>query len=239
MRRRVRLQVAAAAVLFLSGLSYFLYSVHAVWQSPQSADASAVTVLIDPGHGGVDGGAVAPDGTAEKDLNLQIALLLREQLSAFGIRTEMTRTTDASIHDQSAETVREKKVSDIHNRMQLMEETENCLFVSIHQNKFSDPSLSGTQVFYAPKVTQSAALADSIQSSVRTLLQPENDRQIKPSDNSIYLLFYAQKPAVLVECGFLSNAGELQSLQQAAYRQKLAFCIAAGILSYLHTQQGR
>lgn len=235
MRRRMRLQIVAAVVLFLSGLSYFLYTVHAALLLPQeNQSAGSMTVLIDPGHGGVDGGAVSADGTAEKHLNLQIAALLQKQLAAFGVTTDMTREEDVSIHDESAKTVREKKVSDIHNRMQMMEERQNCLFVSIHQNKYSDSSLRGTQVFYSPNTAESAVLAGCIQSRVQSLLQPENTRQIKPSGSSIYLLYYAQKPAVLVECGFLSNASELALLKQEAYQQKLVFCIAVGILTYLY-----
>lgn len=229
--------MAASVLLLLICFSYFLYSFHfslAVFSD--SADAAQdVTVLIDAGHGGVDGGAVAGDGTEEKHINLQIALLLEQQLGALGIRTAMTRTTDESIHDSSAQTIREKKVSDIHNRMQLMEETENCIFVSIHQNKFSDTSLNGTQVFYSPNTTASAQLAQTIQTSVRSLLQTENTREIEKSGSSIYLLYYARKPAVLVECGFLSNTAELEKLKEGTYQKQLAFCIAAGILEYLNT----
>ena len=140
-----------AAVRFAAPhlFSYFLYSFRfsLAASSDFSATEQQVTVLIDAGHGGVDGGAVANDGTEEKYINLQIAQLLEQQLGAMGIRTAMTRTSDVSIHDSSAQTIREKKVSDIHNRMQLMEKTENCIFVSIHQNKYSDSALSGTQVF--------------------------------------------------------------------------------------------
>ena len=229
--------MAASVLLLLICFSYFLYSFHfSLAVSSDSADAAQdVTVLIDAGHGGVDGGAVAGDGTEEKHINLQIARLLEQQLGAMGIRTAMTRTSDVSIHDSSAQTIREKKVSDIHNRMQLMEETENCIFVSIHQNKYSDSALSGTQVFYSPSTTASAQLAQTIQNSVQTLLQPENSREIEKSGSSIYLLYYAQKPAVLVECGFLSNAEDLRKLKDETYQKQLAFCIAAGILEYLNT----
>lgn len=229
--------MAASVLLLLICFSYFLYSFHfslAVSSDPAETEQD-FTVLIDAGHGGVDGGAVASDGTEEKHINLQIALLLEQQLGAMGIRTAMTRTTDESIHDSSAQTIREKKVSDIHNRMQLIEETENCIFVSIHQNKFSDTSLNGTQVFYSPNTTASAQLAQTIQTSVRSLLQTENTREIEKSGSSIYLLYYARKPAVLVECGFLSNTAELEKLKEGTYQKQLAFCIAAGILEYLNT----
>ncbi len=236
MRKKARLQMAAAVLLLLIGFSYFLYTFHAAnIASSESTDPSGdITVLIDAGHGGVDGGAVAGDGTEEKYINLQIAELLQKQLDAMGVKTAMTRTTDDSIHDSSAQTIREKKVSDIHNRMRMMEETDPCIFVSIHQNKYSDSSLHGTQVFYSPNTTASAQLAQSIQTSVHTLLQPENEREIKKSGNSIYLLYYAKKPAVLVECGFLSNAEETANLKDETYQKQLSFCIAAGILEYLN-----
>ena len=229
--------MAASVLLLLICFSYFLYSFRfsLAASSDFSATEQQVTVLIDAGHGGVDGGAVANDGTEEKYINLQIAQLLEQQLGAMGIRTAMTRTSDVSIHDSSAQTIREKKVSDIHNRMQLMEKTENCIFVSIHQNKYSDNALSGTQVFYSPNTTASAQLAQTIQNSVCMLLQPENTREIEKSGSSIYLLYYAQKPAVLVECGFLSNAEDLKKLKDEAYQKQLAFCIATGILEYLNT----
>lgn len=229
--------MVAAVLLLLICFSYFLYSFHfSLSVSSDSAETEQdFTVLIDAGHGGVDGGAVASDGTEEKHINLQIALLLQQQLGAMGIRTAMTRTTDDSIHDSSAQTIREKKVSDIHNRMQLMEETDNCIFVSIHQNKFSDTSLNGTQVFYSPNTTASAQLAQTIQTSVRTLLQTDNTREIEKSGSSIYLLYYARKPAVLVECGFLSNTADLKKLKDTTYQKQLAFCIAAGILEYINT----
>lgn len=236
MRKKAQLQMAAAVLLLLICFSYFLYSFHfshSVSSDPAETEQD-FTVLIDAGHGGVDGGAVAGDGTEEKHINLQIALLLEQQLGAMGIRTAMTRTADESIHDSSAQTIREKKVSDIHNRMQLMEETENCIFVSIHQNKYSDSALSGTQVFYSPNTTASAQLAQTIQTSVRSLLQTENTREIEKSGSSIYLLYYARKPAVLVECGFLSNTAELEKLKEGTYQKQLAFCIAAGILEYLN-----
>lgn len=193
-----------------------------------------ITVIVDAGHGGIDGGAVAADGTPEKDLNLSIAMYLNSYLSAFGVKTKLTRSEDISIHSPQAETIREKKVSDIHNRMKIMQDTDNCIFLSVHQNSYVDPKYSGTQVFYSPNSTISAEIADCIQNSVRTSLQNDNDRRIKKSTKDIYLLYNATKPAVLVECGFMTNKNELELLKNEEYQRKMAFLIATGILDYIN-----
>ena len=182
------------------------------------------TIVIDAGHGGADGGAVASDGISEKVINLEIAYKLNYILRAYGLNTVMTRTDDESIHDSNAKTLREQKVSDIHKRMSIMESDENNIFVSIHQNKFSNSSLWGTQVFYSPNTTDSAVLANCIQNSVCSLLQ------------NIYLLYYAKRTAVLVECGFVSNPQENKLLENSDYQRKMAFSIAYGIMEYINTK---
>lgn len=193
-----------------------------------------VTVIVDAGHGGIDGGAVAADGTAEKDLNLPIAMYLNSYLSALGVKTKLTRAEDISIHSENAVTVREIKVSDIHNRMKIIEDTDNCIFLSVHQNSYGDSKYSGAQVFYSPNTTASAEIADSIQNTIVTNLQPDNKRLIKKSTKDIYLLYYAAKPAVLVECGFMTNSSELAMLKNEEYQRKMAFSIAVGILNYIN-----
>ena len=147
----------------------------------------------------------------------------------------MIRDSDCSVHSNHAKTVREIKVSDIHNRMSVMENTDNCIFISIHQNSYNSSKYWGTQVFYSPNTTSSAALADCIQKSVVSTLQPDNKREIKKSGSSIYLLYYAKKTAVLVECGFLSNPQETAKLKDEAYQKQLAFSVALGILEYMNS----
>ena len=190
-------------------------------------------ILLDAGHGGEDGGAVGVGGVVEKDLNLAITLKLDSFLRAMGYQTILTRDSDADLHDLAASTLRDRKTSDIHNRYAMMEALrEKDLFVSIHMNKFPGSGAHGTQVFYSKNTPQSAVLAESIQRSVVRLVQPENTRQIKPSGDSIYLLYYAKKTAVLVECGFISNATEAEKLQDEAYQRQIAFAIACGVLEY-------
>lgn len=191
-------------------------------------------VIIDAGHGGFDGGAVANDGTVEKDINLSIALYLQEYLSFFNIETIMIRDTDCSVEDDGLNTIRQKKSSDLHNRMKIMEETDNAIFISIHQNKYPDGKYSGTQVFYSPKTKdESQVLAQTIQDYIVNTLQNDNKRQIKECGTSVFLMYNAVKPAVLVECGFLSNYEETNKLKTAEYQKKIAFCIAMGIQNYL------
>lgn len=194
-------------------------------------------IIIDAGHGGEDGGAVGIDGTAEKDLNLSISLKLNEILSAMGYQTRMVRTTDTSIHNTDADTVRERKVSDIHNRAAIMNEYENCIYVSIHQNKYSGSSIWGAQTFYSPNNEESKELAQLIQASIANNVQPDNKRVIKQSGTNIYVLYNATKPAVMVECGFVSNANELEQLKDDEYQNKMAFAISNGIINYLFSEE--
>ncbi|MGN0526643.1 MAG: N-acetylmuramoyl-L-alanine amidase, partial [Acutalibacteraceae bacterium] len=166
------------------------------------AENNGLVIIIDAGHGGFDGGAVSIDGTAEKDINLKITLYLNEMLKSFGYKTVLTRDKDTSLENDGLTTIKSRKTSDIHNRMKIMESIENSIFVSIHQNKYTQEKYWGTQVFYSPTYSnESILLAESIQKSVVTHLQPENTRIIKECGSSVYLMYKAVKPAVLVECG--------------------------------------
>lgn len=205
--------------------------------SKETVDASLEsapykTVIIDAGHGGPDGGTSAEDGTLEKDLNLQIALKLNEILKSMGIETVLTRDSDISIHDESAKTIRQKKVSDIKNRLNIVNKSENSIFVSIHQNHFGDSKYSGTQIFYSKNNPDSIQLAECIRMPVISYLQNNNTREIKQIGTEVYLLYHSLVPSVMVECGFLSNYEEANNLKDEKYQQKLAFLIALGIVDY-------
>ncbi len=223
-------------------LSIFIYTIalrstiNTVKQTEQHGNKPIV--IIDAGHGGFDGGAIANDGTVEKDINLSISLYLQEYLSFFNIKTIMIRDTDCSVEDEGLKTIRQKKSSDLHNRMKIMEETDNAIFVSIHQNKYPDEKYSGTQVFYSPKTKdESQVLAQTIQDYIVNTLQKDNTRQIKECGTSVFLMYNAVKPAVLVECGFLSNYEETNKLKTSEYQKKIAFCIAIGIQNYLSCRE--
>lgn len=196
------------------------------------------TIIIDAGHGGFDGGTSSDDGIIEKDINLKISLYLCEYLNFFGFNTILTRDKDESLESDGLTTIREKKSSDIHNRMDLMEKTDNALFISIHQNHYSVEKYHGLQVFYSPTFSdESSQLAQSIQETVTELLQQDNEREIKKCGTSVYLMYNAVKPAVLVECGFLSNHNESQLLKTEEYQKKIAFCIALGIRDYVYEKE--
>ncbi|MBO5334158.1 MAG: N-acetylmuramoyl-L-alanine amidase [Clostridia bacterium] len=188
-------------------------------------------IIIDAGHGGEDGGAVADDGTLEKDLNLDIALKLNNILSVMGYKTYLIRTTDTAIHT-SGDTIRQRKISDIKNRFAIMNKYDNCLYISIHQNKFNDKSVHGAQTFYSPNNNESKVLADFVQKSISSQLQTENKRLIKKSGTDIYILYNATKPTIMVECGFVSNDNELKKLKDSVYQNKMAISIAFGIINY-------
>jgi len=193
------------------------------------------TIILDAGHGGEDGGAVADDGTLEKDLNLIISNDTAAYFELFGIPYIPVRTEDISVCDEGLSTIRERKRSDIMNRYELINSTENSILLSIHQNFFTDSKYYGTQVFYSDNNESSKLLAGEIRKSVIDALAPDNTREIKPSDSSIYLLYKAETTSVLVECGFISNAEELSKLKTPVYDSQLAYFIFRGLLNYLNT----
>ena len=189
-------------------------------------------VILDPGHGGVDGGAES-NGITEKEINLAIAHKVREFCTLFGFEVRMTRQEDVSIHDADKTTIRAQKNSDLKNRLKIMTEDANAVVVSIHLNKFPQSRVKGAQVFYAPKSQGSDLLAQTVQDSFRTLLQPENTRQIKKADSSLFLLYNnTVNPAVLVECGFISNPEEAALLKTEDYQDKVAFAICCSLLPF-------
>ena len=191
------------------------------------------TVIIDAGHGGFDGGAVAADGTVEKDINLKISNLIADMLRSVGYNVVLTRGTDVSTDDVETNTIAVKKKSDLKNRLELMKDYPDAVFVSIHLNKFTTSAARGSQVFYSAKFDESKELGESIQRSIIELLQPENTRVNKQATSSTYLLYNATIPAVLVECGFLSNKTELELLKTYEYQKKMAFCCFLGITEFL------
>ena len=195
----------------------------------------ALTVVLDPGHGGEDGGAVSANVVRESDLNLSISLRTRDLLRFLGLPVVMTRETDVSIHSPEAGTISEKKISDLKNRVRIVSEIPNAVLVSVHQNMFAESKYFGTQVFYAD-TDGSQRMAEELQALFASALEPANHRQAKLCEN-VYLLSKINCPGVLVECGFLSNPREEALLQTEAYQKKLAAVIAAGLA--VEVQSGR
>ena len=183
-------------------------------------------IIIDAGHGGVDGGATSCTGILESHTNLQISLRLNDLMQFLGYETKMIRKTDTSVYTEG-NTIAAQKVSDLKQRVRLVNETENAILISIHQNTFSDSRYNGAQVFYASDDI-SRKLAGTLQAELISVLNPGSKRQCKSSDG-IYLMQNIRRPGVLIECGFLSNPEEEAMLQSTEYQKMIASVIATCI----------
>ncbi len=193
------------------------------------ADASAEgrelrAVILDAGHGGFDGGAVSVTGTAEKALNLDMTLTVSALLKAQGYRVILTRDSDTELTHEGGGS---RKMQDLKGRLTVAEENQGIPFLSIHMNKFPQSRYDGLQVYYSKNDPSSQKLAEGIQAAVKAGLQPENDRAVKPATSAIFLLHKITSPAVLVECGFLSNEEEARRLEDPSYRAFLSLLIAS------------
>lgn len=217
-------------------LSVFLmHAAVSVTRGVRSAIALSLTektVLIDAGHGAPDGGAVSQNGTEEKGINLEIAKKLKELVEQAGGRVVMTRTADEGIYDENAQTLREKKRSDLQNRRTLIEESGEDVAVSIHLNLFEESKYYGAQVFYAPEDEEGKRLGETIQKSLVENIPNGNTRVAKSMPSHVYIFKEAKVPSVIVECGFLSNSEEEARLKDPSYQQKLAYCIYLGLIEY-------
>ncbi len=187
-------------------------------------------VVIDPGHGGEDGGAVSRSGIPESAFNLEISLRLNDLMNLLGYDTKMLRTSDISIYTKG-ETLSQKKISDLKERVKLVNETDNAVLLSIHQNFYPDERYSGAQVFY-PKTEGSKQLAKQLQVAFSSILNQNSNRLAKPS-SGVYLMEHIQCPGVLIECGFLSNTSEEEKLKNPEYQKKLCAVIAVATCQYL------
>ena len=197
------------------------------------------TVILDAGHGGEDGGTIGVvDGKEiyEKDLNLSITLMVRDLLEAEGFDVVLTRETDTLLYDRNTEYKGRKKALDLAARLAMGQNTPNAIFVSIHMNAFPQKQYRGLQVYYSPNHPLSETLARTIQSTTAQTLQPDNTRQIKRADSNIYLLHHMNCPAVLVECGFLSNEEECRDLCRKEYQKELAHLLFTCIRQVLTEQ---
>ena len=188
-------------------------------------------IIIDAGHGGVDGGATSCTGVLESAINLEIALRLDDLSQLLGMRTVMIRRTDCSVYTEG-ESIAAKKVSDLKNRVDIVNKTDDAILVSLHQNYYSDSRYSGAQVFYA-KEEGSAVLARELQSAFVATINPGSNRKAKKA-TGIYLMDKITCTGILVECGFLSNVREEQLLRDADYQKKICCVIASTCNRYLY-----
>ncbi len=222
--------------LLTYAVAFMLVAFSATIITQNTASVSALpssnhVVIIDAGHGGPDGGASGPDGTTEKDLNLEIALELQNMLQQSGCTVFLTRSDDRSLSTVEDEINKMRKNADLSNRKKITDELKVEAFISIHMNTFQDSKYFGTQTFYSSSPADSKTLADLIQEEIR-IIDPQNTRETKNGSGSIFILNDVSIPSVVVECGFLSNEMDLARLKTPEYRTKLAGAIYNGITRF-------
>lgn len=195
-------------------------------------EAGEKVILIDAGHGGIDGGALSKDGTPEKDINLNIGILLGANLKSMGYKVEYTRTEDIGLYTEG-KSVREKKIEDLSNRVKLKKDTNCDVFVSIHLNTFPQSSCKGAQVWYS-NYSGSQELGTLVQGTLKEKLDPNNKREAKAAGTQYKVLRENDEmPGIIVECGFLSNPEECEILKTEDYQIKIADSLAEAISNYL------
>ncbi len=231
---------AGGFLCFFTCFAAVLWHGHASSAIPafSAGETSATTVVLDPGHGGEDGGAVSADGVEESGLNLEITLRLRDLLTFTGQKTVLTRDDDEMVCDQGLSTLRQRKASDIRNRVAVVNGTEGAVLLSIHQNSLpSSPVTHGAQVFWN-RQEGAQALAESVQENLNRCINTHRAKDVKQIPTTIYLMGHITAPGILVECGFLTNGEETRLLQTPAHQRKLAVAIAAGYLQCEAGEEG-
>ena len=229
---RKRINVILLSV-FVSIFAFILVTDKKASIPTVSLPVSGKTIVIDAGHGKPDEGAESSKGTTEAETNLKIALKLQNLLEQSGATVILTRSDENAIYDLDAKTLKQKKISDIHNRVKIGNESSADIFVSIHLNKIPQQQYDGWQTFYNGNNENSRKLAVSIQNKLNDAIQKENNRIAKTIDN-IYIIKHVEIPTTIVECGFLSNPEEERSLLEDEYQNKLAWGIYNGVINYFY-----
>ena len=221
------------STILLISLFVFVFQVASSKQTVQtvSLPVSNKVIVLDAGHGKPDEGAQSSNGTTEAETNLKITLKVQSLLEQSGATVVLTRSDENAIYDLDKTTLKQKKISDIHNRVKIGNESSADIFVSIHLNKISQQQYYGWQCFYKQNDEKSTALAKSLQENLNDSIQKENKRVSMKLDN-VYIIKHVEIPISIVECGFLSNPEEEKQLQQEEYQTKLAWGIYNGIMEY-------
>ncbi|GLC30945.1 N-acetylmuramoyl-L-alanine amidase CwlD [Clostridium omnivorum] len=221
-------------LIFFSILNLFCTKIAQAKATPQEGELQKV-ILIDPGHGDFDSGAISRSGLLEKDVNLSISLKLRDELNKKGYLVLMTRETDKGLYRNEG-SIRGKKYDDLNARCKMKNESNCDMFISIHQNFFKDGSCRGAQVWYS-RCEDSKALAQIIMKNFKTDLDEKNHREEKPARNDYKILrCYYNIPSVIVECGFLTNYNDEKKLKDEKYQQKIAESLAKSVSEYFSTE---
>lgn len=224
--------MCAFVITFVLAFAAEFYLKNQLTQSVFAVPLSDKTVLIDPGHGGIDAGASA-NGAVEKEINLAVAKFLQEYIETGGGTAYLTRTDDSNTADPNRGKNTSQKMSDLKGRKSDIDEVKADIFVSIHMNKFEQSKYRGAQVFYDKDSDENKALAEEIQQALKDVLKDENTRTAKATGDSIFVLRDNRVPSALVECGFLSNQEEAKLLKSTGYQRKVAWGIYVGIVRYL------
>lgn len=228
-KRSIKITVSMIACFLLLGVCARLTD-NALPANAESADKPVI--VLDAGHGGLDSGAVGKSGLLEKDVNLSIVKALRDMLELSGFEVVLTRDEDISIYDAGVEGIRNQKLSDMDNRLEIVQSYPDSIFLCIHQNNYTDPQYFGAQMFYNNNNPDNRTLAQIMQNRFAGL-QEGNDREIKLSGNELFLLKSNPNPSLMIECGFLSNPEEEQKLSTWEYQQQVAFTIYSGVLEFI------
>ncbi|TWI53659.1 N-acetylmuramoyl-L-alanine amidase CwlD [Halalkalibacter nanhaiisediminis] len=223
--------VAVVSLLFIIQYQFITNDSWSSWNLPLSGKI----IILDPGHGGIDGGAVSKTGMQEKDITLEISLQLRDYLQEAGALVLMTREEDRDLAGENIKRIRERKVEDLKRRVSIVNESDADAFISIHMNAIPSPRWSGAQTFYNRAIPENEVLAKFVQDEVRRNL--ENTTRVAKPIHNVFLLKHAQIPGILFEAGFLSNTTEAQLLQTEEYQMKVAASIYQGIMRYYTDEQ--
>lgn len=223
----------------ISAFIVFAFSFSSGNNVPIFSGSNSKIIVLDPGHGAPDGGAVGFGGSVESGLNLAVAKKLKSRLEKQGYTIVMTRSDENGLYKNKSGSIREKKLEDMNERLRIINSSEADLLVSIHMNLFPDKKYRGAEVIYADKFENSLLLAELIQAELKAV-DPENQlRQVKKHDGSIFLLKNSEIPSVLVECGFISNPEEEKLLNDKSYQYRIACAISDGIAEYYKSIEGK
>lgn len=240
-----RIQIIVSCILIAVFAFYFQIANKEKQNNPTQLEQNTVattatpvsgkTIVIDAGHGVPDEGAQSSNGTTEAQTNLKIALKLQNLLESSGSSVILTRSDENAIYDLDSNTLKQKKISDIHNRVKIGNESSADIFVSIHLNKIPQQQYWGWQCFYKNGDEQSTNLAKQIQANLNEAIQKENKRVAMKLD-TVYIMKHVEIPISIVECGFLSNPEEEKQLLEDSYQDRLAWGIFNGITDYFYNK---
>lgn len=221
--------IAAVILIILAAIIAFVGIKK--YESRQTFVQRDIKIILDAGHGEPDGGAVGVGGTLEKDINLAIVEKLREVLESKGVEVILTREGDSGLQDESAKTIRKMKISDMNKRREIVKDSGADLFISIHMNSFSDKNVSGLHIFYDKSHSGIEETAKQIQDNISEVTGAQA-HTVKTADDSLFLMKNPPVPAILIECGFLSNPEEEKKLSDEKYQAKIAWAIASALENY-------